>query len=88
MSWIRSAALSPGHSELLADFIERADLAVVEAEAQSYDVLLALERCPRASRTAASKQRARRRVVGDHRSPVLDQVGQVEVVLVADGLLE
>ena len=30
------------HSELLADFVERMDLAIVESEAESDDVLVAL----------------------------------------------
>ena len=78
----------PGHAEFPANFFERADLAVVKPEAEAHHILLALGQMSECLTDGFVEESPGGRIVGDDRSPVLDQVGEAEVVLVTDRLLQ
>src|SRR3954453_10919915 len=75
-------------TELLADLVERARLAVGEAEAQGDDRRLALGQRLEHAVELALKKPERHDLGGDRRVGVLDEVTELAVALVADVLLE
>ena len=72
----------------LADLVQRARLAVGETEAQLDHAGLALGQRLQHRLELVLQQRERHRVDGDDRLGVLDEVTELAVALVADGLVE
>src|SRR4051795_2663226 len=77
-----------GEAELLADLVERARLAVCEAEAQCDDRCLTLGQRLQHAVELTLQQTERHDLRSDRRVRVLDEVAQLAVALVADVLLQ
>src|SRR3954469_9377731 len=75
-------------TELLADLVERARLAVGEPEAQGDDRCLALGQRLEHAVELTLQQAERHDLRSDRRVRVLDEVAQLAVALVADVLLQ
>src|SRR5215208_7758012 len=77
-----------GHRELLADLFEGVVGVHADAEAHAQHALLARRERGENARRRLAQVRLDRRVDGQDRILVLDEVAEVRILLVADGRLE
>src|SRR3954454_19220034 len=75
----------PREAEALADLLEGAGLAAVEAEAEPQDLALALVEGPEQALAPAAHRRRHSGIDGGERVGVADAVGQLGVAVLADG---